>query len=136
MGQGAGIMPYQGVPMTIWEKAVLNMQRGAQRISVAAVLFAERVRVEIAIVRLRIRINEVQARIDELYQSIGRKVVNLALGDALPKASEQLVQDEEISIAMQELADRKQEIEELQNKIRSEQNLFKTTPKRKEDGVV
>jgi hypothetical protein len=46
--------------MTIWEKAVLNMQRGSQRISVAAVLFSERVRVEIAVVRLRIRINEVR----------------------------------------------------------------------------
>ena len=119
--------------MTIWEKAVLNMQRGAQRISVAAVLFAERVRVEIAIVRLRIRINEVQARIDELHQSIGRKLVNLATGDALPKTSEQLVQNEDISVAMHELTDRKQELEELHNKIRSEQNLFKKTPKRKED---
>jgi hypothetical protein len=122
--------------MTIWEKAILNMQRGAQRISVAAVLFSERVRVEIAIVRLRIRISEVQTRINELYQIIGRKLVNLATGDALPKASEQLVQNEDISLAMHELVDRKQEIEELNDKIRSEQNLFKTAPKRKEDAVV
>ena len=122
--------------MTIWEKAVLNMQRGSQRISVAAVLFAERVRVEIAVVRLRIRINEVQARIDELYQGIGRTLVNLAKGDALPKTSEQLVQNEDISLAMHELSDRKQELEELHDKIRSEQNLFKTVPKRKEDANV
>ncbi len=122
--------------MTIWEKAILNMQRGAQRISVAAVLFSERVRVEIAIVRLRIRINEVQTRINELYQIIGRKLVNLATGDALPKTSEQLVQNEDISLAMHELVDRKQEIEELNDKIRSEQNLFKSAPKRKEDAVV
>ena len=122
--------------MTIWEKAVLNMQRGGQRISVAAVLFAERVRVEIAIVRLRIRINEVQARIDELYQGIGRTLVNLAKGDALPKTSEQLVQNEDISLAMQELSDRKQELEELHDRIRGEQNLFKTVPKRKEDATV
>jgi hypothetical protein len=122
--------------MTIWEKAVLSMQRGSQRISVAAVLFAERVRVEIAVVRLRIRINEVQTRIDELYQGIGRTLVNLANGDALPKTSEQLVQNEDISLAMQELSDRKQELEELQDKIKSEQNLFKTVPKRKEDANV
>ena len=122
--------------MTIWEKAVLNMQRGSQRISVAAVLFAERVRVEIAVVRLRIRINEVQARIDELYQGIGRTLVNLANGDALPKTSEQLVQNEDISLAMHELSDRKQELDELHDKIRSEQNLFKTVPKQKEDANV
>ncbi len=122
--------------MTIWEKAVLNMQRGALRISVAAVLFSERVRAEINIVQLRIRINEVQARINELYQIIGRKVVNLSTGDALPKTSEQLVQNEDISVAIQELADRKQEIEELNDKIKSEQNPFKTAPKRKEDAII
>jgi DNA repair exonuclease SbcCD ATPase subunit len=122
--------------MTIWEKSVLNMQRGAKRLSVAAVLFADRVKAEIAVVRLRIRINEVHARIDELYQSIGRMVVNLALGDALPKSSEQLFQNEDISNAMHELADRKQELEELNEKIRSEHNLFKTAPKRKEGADV
>jgi methyl-accepting chemotaxis protein len=121
--------------MTIWEKAVLNMQRGAQRLSIAAVLFADRVRAEIAIIRLRIRINEVQARIDELHRGIGRTVVNLAMGDALPKTTEQLVQMEEISNAMHELTDRKQEIEELNEKIRSEQTLFKTSPKRRETDV-
>ena len=121
--------------MTIWEKALLNMQRGAQRVSVAAVLFAERVRAEIAIIRLRIRIDEVQARIDELHRGIGRKLVNLAMGDALPKMSEQLVQNEEIADAIREIADRKQEIEELNEKIRNEQTLFKTAPKRRETDV-
>ncbi len=122
--------------MTIWEKAVFNMQRGAQRISVAAVLFAERMRAEVAIVRLRIRIGEVQARMDELHQGIGRLVVTLARGDALPKTSEQLLQNEEISNAMHELIDRKQELEELTDKIRSEQTLIKTAPKRTEDADV
>lgn len=122
--------------MTIWEKAVANMQRGAQRLSVGAVLFSERVQAEITIVRLRIRISEVQARINELYQSIGRKVVNLALGDALPKSTEQLIQNEEIAEAMHELADRKQEMEELHDKIKSEQTPFKSTPKRTEGADV
>lgn len=122
--------------MTIWEKTVLNMQRGAQRLSVSAVLFSDRVRAEIAIVRMRIRVSEVQARIDELYQSIGRKFVTLAMGEALPKTSEELVQIEEIANAMHELTDRKQEIEELNDKIRSEQTLIKTAPKRTERADV
>jgi seryl-tRNA synthetase len=108
--------------MNIWEKSILSMQRGTQRISIAAVLFAERVQVEIAIVRLRLRIDEVQARINELYQGIGRKVVNLSRGEALPATSEQLIRDEEIALAMHELTDRKQELEELNNKIRTEQS--------------
>jgi predicted nucleic acid-binding Zn-ribbon protein len=118
--------------MTIWEKAILNMQRGSQRISISAALFAERVRVEINIVRLRIRIDEVQERIDAQYQAIGRKVVNLTRGDALPKMTEQLVQDEEIAAAMAELTDRKQEIEELRNTIVNEQASVKTAQKQAE----
>lgn len=122
--------------MTIWEKAILNMQRGSQRISLTAALFADRVRVEIDVVRLRIRIDEAQERIDELYQSIGRKVVNLARGDALPKTTEQLIQDEEIAAAMSELTDRKQEIEELRSNILSEQASVKTARKRTEGPTV
>ena len=122
--------------MTIWEKAVLNMQRGSQRISIASALFADRVRVEIDVVRLRIRIDEVQERIDELYQAIGRKVVNLTRGEALPKTTEQLVQDEEIAAAMSELADRKQELEELHGKIASEQDSVKTVHKQAERTTV
>jgi len=115
--------------MTIWEKVILNMQRGSQRLSVAAALFADRVRAEILIVRLRIRIDEVQNRINELYQGIGRRVVNLALGDALPKTSELLLQDEDIVAAMADLKDRKQELEDLNNRIKNEKDLFKTAPK-------
>ena len=118
--------------MTIWEKAILNMQRGSKRISISAALFADRVRVEINIVRLRIRIDEVQEQIDAQYQAIGRKVVNLTRGDALPKTTEQLVQDEEIASAMTELTDRKQEIEELRNMIVNEQVSAKTARKEAE----
>jgi hypothetical protein len=122
--------------MNIWEKAVFNMQRGTKRISIAAVLCSERVRAEIAIVRLRIRTNEVQDRIDELYQGVGRRVVNLTRGDALPKTSEQLVQDEEISTLMHELADQKQELDELNAMIKTEQSSSKTALKRTEGANV
>ena len=49
--------------MTIWEKAALNIQKGVQRISLVASTLAERVRAEIAIVRLRIRIGDIQVQI-------------------------------------------------------------------------
>ena len=74
-------------------------------------------------------IDEVQNRIDELYQAIGRRVVNLALGEALPKASDRLLQDEEIAAAMADLKDRKQELEDLNHEIKNEKDLFKTAAK-------
>jgi len=120
--------------MTIWEKAILNMERGTKRISIAAVLFSERVRIEIALVRLRMRTGEVLDSIDELYQVIGRRVVNLARGDALPQTSEQLVRDEEIAPVMHELADRKQELEELNAMIKTEQ-ASGTIPRKRTEGA-
>jgi len=122
--------------MTIWENAILNMQRGSRRISVAAVLFADRVKVEIEVVRLRIRIDEVQERINELYQAIGRKVVNLARGEALPQTTEQLLQEEEIAAVMSELVDRKQEIESLHGRIASERDSVKIARKHTEETTV
>jgi hypothetical protein len=119
--------------MTIWEKAILNMQRGSKRISIASELFADRVRVEVNLVRLRIRLDEIQELIDTLHQAIGRKVVNLARGDAPPKTFEQLVQDEEIAVAMTELADREQELEEARNKIVNEQAFVKAAHKQAEE---
>lgn len=118
--------------MTIWEKAVFNMQKGAQKISAAAVIISERVKVEITIARLRIRLDEVQSLINEQYRVIGRRVVNLTNGDALPKTAEQLVQDEEIAAAMTEIGARKKEREELYGEIENEQAAFKPAAKNEE----
>ncbi len=68
--------------MTIWEKAVLNMEKGTRKLAVAAAIFSEWAKAELAIVRLRIRIDEVQAGIDELHRQIGRKVMDLKKQDA------------------------------------------------------
>ncbi len=106
--------------MTIWEKAIFNMQKGAQKVSAAAAILSERVKAEITIARLRIRLDEVQARINEQYRIVGRRVVNLARGEALPKTTEQLVKDEEIASAMAEIGICKKEMEDLHHEIREE----------------
>lgn len=119
--------------MNIWEKSVVNMQKGAKKVAAAAAVFAERVRIELTLVRLRIRIDEVQARRDELYGTIGRKIVDLNKRDELPKTTELLLKDEDIVAAVVELADREQEIDELNNEIKNIQADFKTTAKHTED---
>jgi hypothetical protein len=118
--------------MTIWEKAVLNMQRGAQRFTATAVIISERLKAEITIARLRIRLDEVKSQVNEQYRIIGRRVVNLANGAALPRTSEQLVKDEEIAAAMTELEARKKEVEDLHHEIANEQAAFKASTKQEE----
>jgi hypothetical protein len=118
--------------MTIWEKAVFNMQRGAQRLSATAVIISERLKAEITIARLRIRLDEVKSQVDEQYRIIGRRIVNLTNGAALPKTSEQLIKDEEIAAAVTEIEARKKELEDLYNEIANEQAAFKPATKHEE----
>ncbi len=118
--------------MTIWEKAVLNMQRGAQRLSATAVIISERLKAEITIARLRLRLDEVKSRVDEQYRIIGRRFVNLAKGDALPTTSEQLAKDDEIAAAMTEIEARKKEMEDLNSEITAGQAAFKPDAKHEE----
>ncbi|MGE5172937.1 MAG: hypothetical protein ACM3MD_03815 [Betaproteobacteria bacterium] len=122
--------------MTIWEKAVLNMQKGGKKISVVAATLSERVKAELAVLRLRIRIDEVQARVGELYSMIGRKIIDLKKREMLPKTTDQLLKDDEIMAVMAELTDREQEIEELKTEMKRVNNDFKTTVKETEDTLV
>ena len=118
--------------MTIWEKAVFNMQRGVQRLSATAVIISERLKAEITIARLRMRLDEVKSQINAQYRIVGHRVVNLANGDALPKTSEQLVKDEEIAAAMTEIEAHKKEVEDLLSEIANEQAAFKPATKQEE----
>jgi molecular chaperone GrpE (heat shock protein) len=122
--------------MTIWEKAVLNIEKGFRKITAAAATFSERVKAELDLIRLRIRIDEVQDRIDALHRIIGRKIVDLKKQEALPKTTEQLLKVDEIVIALTELADREQEIEELRTGLKSIQSAVKNTAKQTEDTLA
>jgi predicted nucleic acid-binding Zn-ribbon protein len=122
--------------MTIWEKAVLNIEKGFRKLTAAAATFSERVKAELAIIRLRIRIDEVQDRIDALHRIIGRKIMDLKKQEALPKTTELLLKADEIVIAMTELADREQEIGELRAQMKNVQTDVQTTEKQTEDTLA
>ena len=112
------------------------MQKGSKKVAAAAATFAERVRAEVAIVRLKLRIDEVSSRIADLHRTVGRKLVDLQKKNALPKTTDQLLKDEDIVAAIVELADREQEIEELNKEIKSIQSDIKTTIRHTEDRIV
>ena len=121
--------------MTIWEKAAVNMQKGGKKIVAAAATLSEQIKIQLAVMRLRIRIDEVQTRIDELHRAIGMKVTDLTKQDLLPKTTELLLKDDVIVSAITELADRAQEIEELKADIRNMHIDFKDATKHAEDSL-
>jgi hypothetical protein len=121
--------------MTIWEKAILNMQKGTQKLSTTAAIFSERVKAEIAIARLRIRLDEVQSLIDEQYRAIGRKVIDLKKRSLLPKTTELLMKDEAIVTALAEIEAREKDRDDLHAEIAHEQAAFKPAPKQGEEAT-
>ncbi len=99
--------------MTIWEKAVVNMQRGAQKLTATAATISERVKVEINYARLRIKLGEVQTAIDEQHRTIGRRVVDMERRSVLPKSTELLMKDDEVVTAVTELAAQEKRKEDI-----------------------
>ncbi len=122
--------------MTIWEKAVLNMQKGSRKIAAAAAVFSERIKAELTIVRLKIKIDEMQDRMDSLYGMIGRRILDLRIKEALPKTVEQLLMDEDIAAAMTEIANGEQEMEQLKNEIKTIGSGFAPEEKKTEDTIA
>lgn len=121
--------------MTIWEKVIVNIEKGSKRIMAGAALFSERVRVEIAVARLRIRMDDVKSLIREQEQIIGRKLINLKNSDELPKTTELLMTDEEIVTALAELTSRERDLEDIRNEIENEQAVFKEAHKPEENNA-
>lgn len=118
--------------MTIWEKVTVNLEKASKKISTMAALFADRVKAEITLVRLRLRRDELQSLINEQYQIIGRRIVDLGKKNLLPRSTDQLMSEEDIVAAVTEIATRERELEELSQEISREQDAFKTEQNKEE----
>ncbi len=122
--------------MTIWEHAVLNIQKGSKKIAVVAAVFSERVKAELTIIRLKIRIDEVQARMNGLSAAVGRRIVDLKKKETLPKTVDQLLKDEDIATAMTEISSCEQEIEQLKSEITTIGSGFAPEEKKTEETIA
>jgi hypothetical protein len=122
--------------MTIFDKVLINLHKGYERLKEIAAVFSERVKSELNIIRMRIRMDNVQNGIDAAYRDIGRRVVNLRAKAALSKTEENLLNDEEIVAAFAELVRWKKELEDLNAELKREQTDIAAATKKPEDTVV
>jgi len=117
----------------IWEKVITNMQKGSDKLTAAAATFSERIQAELNIVRLRIRVDNVQDSVNEQYQLIGHTLVELNNSGSLPKLAEHLLQDEKIAAALIEIAALEKELDRLNDEMKSEASVFRPTSKQAEE---
>ena len=111
--------------MTVFDTILINLHKGFEKFKYGASIFSERAKVEVNIVRIRLRIDSITARLSELHRTIGAKVVELKRKAALPKTVEQLLENDEISMALEELAKREKELEELNAQLAGERAAYK-----------
>jgi hypothetical protein len=113
----------------IWEKVISNMQKGSDKLMAAAAMFSERAKAELNIVRLRIRVDNVQENVNEQYRTIGHTLVELNNSGSLPKLAENVLQDEKIAASLNEIVVLEKELDRLSDEIKNEASVFRPVPK-------
>lgn len=136
VGDASGCFDAKVKDMNIWERVAINIQKGLERVAAFAAFFSERVKVELKIVRLRMRIDAVQKRIDALHRIIGRRVLELRSSAVATRSTEQLLKDEAISAAITEIAEREKEIEDLNLELSREAASVASANKKSEDTIA
>ena len=113
----------------LWEKVIANIQRASDKLIATAATFSERVRAELNIVRLRMRVDNVQENVNEQYRIIGHTVVEFNNSASLPKLTEHLLQEEKVAASLIELIALEKELDRLSDEIENEAAVFRQTTK-------
>ncbi len=119
--------------MSLWDRTLRNLQKGHDKLTNIAQTFAERVRSEITIIRTRIQIDEVREKIMEQHSVIGRRLLELRSGGALPQSFDIFFKDSEVASALEKIGQFERDLENLKDELRSEARAMQAVPPRKDD---
>jgi seryl-tRNA synthetase len=89
-----------------------DFARGAQRIRWFATVFSERLKIEIAVIKLLYQSDEMDKKKDELFKSIGRRVY-----ESRTNPDKNIFRDSEVVEALEEIEKIEKNIIELRKKI-------------------
>jgi hypothetical protein len=118
--------------MTVWEKTLINLQKGHDRLLSFAAVFSERLRAEINIIRLRMQIDGVRAKVNKQHLFIGQKLLSMKEGDSLPRTCELFFKNEEIASSLEKLDRYNRDLEILLDDLQHEADVLKPAPKNEE----
>lgn len=119
--------------MTAFDKILMNLQKGYERLKQGAAIFSERAKFEMNLFKMRIKINSMRQRITELQAEIGRKVVELHNGDTHPRTFEAFLKDEEVTACLEEITELIKEVGEITDELSREQEQVIAAAKENEE---
>ena len=119
--------------MSIWEKTLVNLQKGHARLMSFAATFSERARAEVNIMRLKIHIEGVRRKISGQQQLIGRKLLEMKADDRLPRTWDLFFQLDDIATAVEKIERYQQDEEILLDDLQHEAEVLSPEPARQEE---
>jgi hypothetical protein len=118
--------------MALWDKTMINLQKGHDKLTYFAATFAERVKAEITVIRVRLQIDDVREQIGKQHRLIGQKLLELRSEGTLPQTFELFFKNSEIVSALEKIVLYERELENLTDELRSEAQAVQTVPPRKD----
>lgn len=118
--------------MTVWEKTLINLQKGHARLLSFAAIFSERLRAEINIIRLRMQIDAVRGKINEQHRFIGQRLLSMKEGDTLPRTTELFFRNDEIAASLEKIERYHKDLEILLDDLQHEADVLKPSPRHEE----
>jgi len=119
--------------MTVWEKTLINLQKGHARLISFAATFSDRVRAEITIVRLKIQIDGVRDKVHEQQRFIGQRLLEMQEDETLPKTFDLFFKRDEIASAVEKIERYQKDREILLDDLQHEAEVLKPAPARHEE---
>lgn len=112
--------------MPLWEKTLINLQKGVEKLNSFSAVFAERMRAEINIVRLRMQLDDVQGQIDEQHRIIGKKLAALHESGSLPESFENFFTNDDIADALANIARLEKQLDNIHDELAAEAESIKS----------
>lgn len=111
--------------MTVWEKTLINLQKGYGKLMSFAANASERIKAEITIVRLRMQIDGLRETIGDHHRSMGKKLLEMKDADALPASFDLFFANIEIASHLEKIERAQKDLEILLDDLRHESDALK-----------
>ena len=112
--------------MTVWEKTLINLQKGYGKLMSFAANASDRIKAEITVIRFRMQIDELRETIGSHHRSIGRKLLEMKDNDTLPKSFELFFFFSEITADLEKIDKAQKDLDLLLDDLRHESDALKT----------
>jgi hypothetical protein len=111
--------------MTVWEKTLINLQKGYGKLMFFAANASDRIKAEIIIIRLRMQIEALRNAIGDHHRSIGKKLLEMKDNDTLPKSFDLFFSSSEIITYLEKIDRAQKDLEILLDELRHESDALK-----------